>query len=264
MLSPAVPRPASRATTTSWEGEPLARLWRACGQLMAFEHHGLLAADGHAARQESARGALGIGQGALEDLVSVADRPSGGTVRPRHRPHRLQGRLAGAVAAPSRRQGARVRARPADQAQPVRGRSHREPCSPRTRAPTSRISRSSRSTLARAAPEVVFHLAAQPLVREAIATRSALRQQRHGHGARAGGGARACDRSAPSWSSPPTRSTRTASGPTPIARSTRSAGTTPTAPARRRPRSWRPATATVSSAAGPATRPAWRPPAPAT
>ena len=39
---------------------------RADGQLMAFEHRGFWHADGHAARQDHARRALGIGQGAVE------------------------------------------------------------------------------------------------------------------------------------------------------------------------------------------------------
>mgnify|MGYP003693832491 CR=1 FL=1 len=50
---------------TSWEGEPLKRL-AASGELMAFEHTGVLAADGHVARQEPPRGTLARWQCTVE------------------------------------------------------------------------------------------------------------------------------------------------------------------------------------------------------
>ena len=64
----ALPRSTSTATQTSWEGAPLIRL-AADGRADGVRASRLLAADGHAARQEPARRALGSGQGAVEDLA---------------------------------------------------------------------------------------------------------------------------------------------------------------------------------------------------
>ena len=68
-------------------------------------------------------------------------------------------------------------------------------------------------------PEIVFHLAAQPLVRARYREpRRDLRHQRHGHGPPARGRARTPPACAPSSSSPPTSATRTANGPGATAR----------------------------------------------
>ena len=53
---------------SSWEGEPLMTTRRQ-GQLMAFEHTGFWQPMDTLARQEPARRAVGVRQGALEDLV---------------------------------------------------------------------------------------------------------------------------------------------------------------------------------------------------
>ena len=107
---------------TVWEREPLERLARD-GQLAAYRARRLLAADGHAARQAPARGAVGLGRRAVEGVgvdAGVLARPA----RPRHRPHRLQGQLARALAAAPRRRGHRAVA-PASPTEPVAVRARR-------------------------------------------------------------------------------------------------------------------------------------------
>ena len=70
VLSPKVlDRIAGDATT--WEAEPLQSLAHA-GELMAYDHEGLLAGDGHAARPGPAGTALGQWPGALEAVVNPA------------------------------------------------------------------------------------------------------------------------------------------------------------------------------------------------
>ncbi len=78
---------------TSWENEPLERLAarrRACG----LSAHRILAADGHAARQEPSGGIVAVGTRSLEsvDMTTRSDVP--GTPYPRDRPYRIQGQLA--------------------------------------------------------------------------------------------------------------------------------------------------------------------------
>ena len=142
----------------------------------------------------------------------------------------------------ARRRSPRLRPRAADRPELCSRPPVSSTGSPRTRAPTSRISRSSWHSSA-PHPEVVFHLAAQPLgARELSRPARHARQQCHGHGARAGGGARGRtgegrrDRHHRQGLREP-RPGRTLSRG-----SIRSAGATPTARARRRARSWRPAT----------------------
>ena len=113
-------------------------------------------------------------------------------------------------------------------------------------------------------PEMVLHLAAQALVRPQLrAARRNLRDQRDGHGARAGGRARHAHRSARSSSSPATSATRTANGPGPIAKTTPWAATIPTAAARAAP-SWSTAAYRRSFFHGRAPARPSPPPAPAT
>ena len=69
------------------------------GQLTAFRASRLLAADGHAARQEPPRGAVGSRARRPGRCGHELRRFWRGKQRPPDRPHRLQGRLAGAVAA---------------------------------------------------------------------------------------------------------------------------------------------------------------------
>ena len=54
---------------TPWEGAPLAELAKA-GQLMAFEHAGFLAAHGYTSRSQPARRVVGLGPSAMEGLVN--------------------------------------------------------------------------------------------------------------------------------------------------------------------------------------------------
>ena len=88
-------------------------------------------------------------------------------------------------------------------------------------------------------PEVVFHLAAQALVRRSLRRPGRdLRDQRHGHGARARGRARARRRCAPSSSSRATSATRTASGCAAYREDDALGGHDPYSAARRPPSSW--------------------------
>ena len=67
VLSPERRSTTSTATTTVWEREPMERL-AARGPARAVPARRLLAPDGHAARQELPRGAVGLGRGAVEDV----------------------------------------------------------------------------------------------------------------------------------------------------------------------------------------------------
>ena len=100
VLEPAV-LDSSRATTTVWEREPLEQLARD-GAADGLQARRLLAADGHAARQDALEELWAVGRRALEDVVTDRPRLLARPARVRHRPHRLQGRLAGALAAPTR------------------------------------------------------------------------------------------------------------------------------------------------------------------
>ena len=96
VLSPevgALPRGRRRPI---WEREPLEGLARD-GQLAAYQHDGLLAADGHAARQRQLQ-ALWDSARRRGRSVAVDARVLARPARPGHRPHRLQGRLAAPVA----------------------------------------------------------------------------------------------------------------------------------------------------------------------
>ena len=137
----------------------------------------------------------------------------------------------------------------------------------RARAPQRRATFATPSALQaelRAArPEVVFHLAAQPLVRASyIRPRETFDDERDGHRQRARGGPRLPTSVAASSSSPATSATRTTRTAAPFARTTRSAATIPTAPARGAPSSSRRPTA-ASFFARRSARPSPRP-APAT
>jgi hypothetical protein len=96
VLSPEGARPIEGDDTTVWEQEPLERL-ASGGTARRLPSTRLLAADGHAARQEPARRAVGKRQGALEG-VAVTRRVLAGRVSS-DGPHRLQGQLAEPVAA---------------------------------------------------------------------------------------------------------------------------------------------------------------------
>ena len=101
--------PRSAATSTGddtvWEHEPLRRLAarRASSRLRASR---LLAADGHPARQASLRssGTRETRRGRCGSRPRVLARPA----RAAHRPHRLQGQLARALAREPRRRGGRA------------------------------------------------------------------------------------------------------------------------------------------------------------
>ena len=99
------------------------------------------------------------------DARIAADGVLARQARPGHRPYRLQGRLAGAVAAAARRRGHGLRAAPADRAEPLRGSRARGDGWPSTHRRHARRSRAVARTVHEARPQIVFHLAAQPLVR---------------------------------------------------------------------------------------------------
>ena len=137
-----------------------------------------LAADGHLARQDDVGRALGIGQGAMENLAltGAGARVLARQARAADGPHRLQRLVADAVAASAGRRGDRHQPAAADDAQPFyRGRSSARfataifaifampRASPSSRRPRSR--------------EIVFHLAAQPLVRAEL-SRAARRHSK--------------------------------------------------------------------------------------
>ena len=180
-------------------GERAARPARREGQLMAFEHAGFWQPMDTLARQEHAGGAVGIGQGALEDLAMTGRHPThllARQARPAHRPYRLQGRLAGAVAAT----GSAPRLTGIGLPPPTTpnlyadGRDRRD-CATAASLRHSRCRERSPSSIRAAQPEIVLHLAAQPLVRasyrEPLAT---FDDQRHGHGASARRAARTSTR----------------------------------------------------------------------
>ena len=82
--------------TTSWESEPL-RAPRARGPACRLSPRRFLAADGHAARQDTVSRTCGVparrrGKSGREPALLA------GAKSPGHRPHRIQGRMAGAVA----------------------------------------------------------------------------------------------------------------------------------------------------------------------
>ena len=181
----------------------------------------LLAADGHAARQEPARRTVGSratrpGRSGNDASVQTRDFWRGRRVL-RHRPHRLQGRLARALAAVG--WAREVHGYRAGTRQP-------SPTSSTSRGVDELTDRTRRATFATlAAAQAPFMQGAArnrlPPRRAAAGARQLprpaghLRDQRHGHGERARRAARAGDQCAWSCSSPPTRSTRTANGPHP-------------------------------------------------
>ena len=146
---------------------------------------------------QPARGALGVRATRAVEDVSDVQTPStvlARAARPRHRPHRLQGQLAGAVAAVAGRRGDGLLAtacrrspslfelaRVGDGHAATSTATSATPTRSRARSPTQR-------------PEVVFHLAAQPLVRRSFARPARdVRDQRDGHRQRARGRARQTD-----------------------------------------------------------------------
>ena len=172
--------------------------------------------------------------GALEDLVTergAARRLRGPTraAGPRHGAHRLQGLVAHPLA--RTRLGAerhRLRARPADGPERSSARRRRAGSVATTR-PTSATPRPSRAAFAAARPEVVFHLAAQPLVRGVLpppAETFEINVIGHGARPRRGPAARRALRRGRRHHA--TSATRTASGSGATARTTASAATTPT------------------------------------
>ena len=60
---------------SSWEGKPLIRL-AAMGQMMAFEHRGFWQPMDTLRDKNHAGGALGVRQGALEDLALMERHPT--------------------------------------------------------------------------------------------------------------------------------------------------------------------------------------------
>ena len=143
----------------------------------------LLAADGHAARQAPARGAVGDRARAVEDVVSAA--------REFWRGRRVlvtghtgfKGTWLCLWLQPTGRRGHGLRARAADR-RPVALRRWRRSSSGSIRScgRRPRPGRGRRRGRALGA-EVVFHLAAQPLVRRSLrGSGRDLRDQRHGHG----------------------------------------------------------------------------------
>ena len=180
---------SSRPTSTAASGSR----WTRCATRTSSR------SCGRAARRRGRRG----------DRAGVLGRQA----RPRHRPHRLQGQLAGAVAHVARRAGHRLRAAAADR-RPVLLASCVEDDAgivQHDRA-TSAISPRLRARVESRQPEIVFHLAAQSLVRrsyedpvETFATNV------HGHGAPARGRAprrAACARSSSSRATSATRTAR--------------------------------------------------------
>ena len=82
-----------------------------------------------------------------------------------HRPHRLQGQLAGLWLNRHGRRSPRLCARAADRAQPLRPSANLAGRSPAAPSPTSAMRPTLSRAMQAAQPEIVFHLAAQPLVR---------------------------------------------------------------------------------------------------
>ena len=173
-----------------------------------------------------------------ERRLSPSGRPLlGRAPRARHRPHRLQGRLAEPLADRAGRPGVGLRARRPDRPVALRaGPRRRARRARRGRRPRRRARRARRSPGLR--PEIVLHLAAQPLVRRSFRDpRRDLRDQRHGHRQRARGRARAPATCASRRRHARTSATRTASGRGATARTSRWAATTPTRARRAAPSS---------------------------
>ena len=164
-----------------------------------------------------------------------------GPARAAHRPHRLQGRVAGALARTAGRARCSAwRCRPTPSPRCIR-------CSRRCERPALAARRHPRSGGGRggggrgAAADRHPHGGAG--AGAALVSRAGrdVRHQRHGHRAPARRAARRRRARRPCWSSPPTRSIATTATATPSPRTTRSAAPTPTRPPRPRPRSWSPA-----------------------
>jgi CDP-glucose 4,6-dehydratase len=251
VLSPKVLDLITGRPDTVWEREPLERLARRASSPPSGTR--LLAADGHAARQEPSRGAVGAGKAPWKSGSDAAfwRRPPGAA----DGAHRLQGQLAGAVAAVAGRQVtglSRCRRRASRACSSWRAwRRHALGGSA-----TSATSPPARVVAARRAPEVVFHLAAQPLVRASYAepvetyATNVMGTVHLLEAVRA-------PRRARRWStSPPTSATRTASGPGATAKTIPWAATTRTAAARLRRTGDRRLPAPPSSATGRAGIPA--------
>ena len=145
---------------------------------MAYEHGGFWQPMDTLREKNLLEELWAIGARAVEALVSVHQRRRvlARQARPPHRPHRLQGRVAGALAAPARRRGHRARARRRRRAEPLPARR------PRSAWSTSRLvdlrdAAATAAAVRERATEVVFHLAAQSLVRRQL-SRSARRPSR--------------------------------------------------------------------------------------
>ena len=127
----------------------------------------------------------------------------------------------------ARRRSDRLRAGARDRPQPLR-RGRGAECVPARRGRRAGP-RALRAVLREAQPEVVFHLAAQALVRRSYSEPlETLQHERDGHGEPARGRAAGAASGARSSSSPATSATRTASGRSATARTTRWAATTST------------------------------------
>ena len=101
--------------------------------------------------------------------LTVPDRAAwAGPARLADRPHGLQGRLAGALAPVARRGGLRIQRGQGRRAVALRGRGRRARGWPARSAATSARRARPRAAIARAQPDVVFHLAAQSLVRRGL------------------------------------------------------------------------------------------------
>ena len=184
---------------------------RASGQLRAYRHHGFWQPMDTLRDKTHLEELWACGQGALEDLVMPARRS--GTASASSSPATPASRAAGSALWLDAL-GAEVTGyalEPPTDAEPLsrlRGLGS-EIVSASRRHARSRGPRARRSRDAR--PEVVFHLAAQSLVRPSYDDPvETLRDQRHGHGPRARGGAPRAPACAPWSSSPATSATRTA------------------------------------------------------
>ena len=167
--------------------------------------------------------------------------------RARHRPHRLQGRLAVAVAAGAGRRVSRAlrTCPPTPRCMSWRGcaTGWREEVIADVRDPAA-VADAIHGAGARDRHPHGGAAARAPLVRRSARD---VRHQRHGHRQRAGGGARDAGSARRWWSSPRTSATRTAVGSGGTARTSRWAATTPTRAPRERRSSSSPPTAGRSS-----------------
>ena len=167
------------------EREPLERC-AADGQLMAYEHKGYWQCMDTLRDWEKLeeawtsgrlRGRCGRERSVRGDLPGHVGAGDG--------PHGVQGLVARAVAAPPRREGDGLRAATRDRAEPLPGGGVRDRLATHHER-TCAIAATLRAAFAAAAPAVVFHLAAQPIVRRGYAEPyETMRDEHPGHRRRA-------------------------------------------------------------------------------